>query len=239
MQANNVRSSTESQPVSVRACQTRRAFLRALPKIITGSAITAFLATLAAGPALADREPAPGQLLSALRNGGYVIYIRHAQTDRSRDDALQPDMKDCSTQRLLSKEGERQADELGNALGELGLPVGQVFCSPFCRTVETARRVLPQHKATEIAELGRLARVTVNKVPACNAKLRELLSRQPPVGENTVIVGHYENLTTIGGPDLDEAGWAVFRPEKDTYRLVARLNPKQWRELARVTRSRP
>jgi phosphohistidine phosphatase SixA len=229
----------ESQPVPVWACQTRRAFLTALPKVMTGSAITVFLATLLAGPALADKELAPGQLLSALRNGGYVLYIRHAQTDRSRDDALQPDLKDCSTQRLLSQEGERQADELGIALGELGVPVGEVFCSPFCRAVETARRVLPRHKATEIAELGRLARMTVNKVPACNARLRELLSRQPPVGENTVIVGHYENLTAIGGPDLDEAGWAVFRPEKDTYRLVARLNPKQWRELVRTARARP
>jgi phosphohistidine phosphatase SixA len=229
----------DSQPIPVRVCQTRRAFLTALPKVMTGSAITVFLATLSAGPALADKEPAPEQLLSALRNGGYVLYIRHAHTDRSRDDALQPDLKDCSTQRLLSHEGERQADELGIVLVELGVPVGQVFCSPFCRAVETARRLLPRHKATEIVELGRLARVTVNKVPACNAKLRELLSRQPPVGENTVIVGHYENLTAIGGPDLDESGWAVFRPEKDAYRLVARFNPKQWRELVRVTRARP
>lgn len=168
-----------------------------------------------------------------------MIYLRHAQTDRSRDDALEPDLKDCSTQRLLSHEGEIQANELGIALRELGVPVGQVFCSPYCRAMETARRVFPQHKATEIAELGRLARMATNKVPACSAKLRELLSRQPRVGENTFIVGHYENLVAVGGPDIDEAGWAVFRPDKDTSRLVGRLNPKQWRELVRAARARP
>src|SRR5205085_549630 len=106
-----------------------------------------------------DQPAAPAPLLSELRKAGFVIYLRHAQTDRSREDARQPDLKDCSTQRVLSREGEKQADELAEAIRKLGVPVGQVFCSPYCRTMETARRAFPQHPVTEVPELGRLARM--------------------------------------------------------------------------------
>jgi len=205
---------------------------------VTSSALTVLCAMLSVVTVLPGPELAPGQILSELRKGGCVIYLRHAHTDRSRDDAPQPDLKDCATQRMLSHEGEKQADELGAAIRELSVPVGQIYCSPYCRTMETARRALPGRKATEIAELGRLARMARDQLPACNAKLKELLSHQPGPGENTFIVGHSENLAAIGGPAIDEAGWAVFRPGKGGYRLVGKLDPVQWRELVRAAKAK-
>jgi phosphohistidine phosphatase SixA len=173
--------------------------------------------------------------LSQLRSGGCVVFLRHAQTDRSRDDALRPDLKDCSTQRLLSPAGEKQADELGRVLRDLGVPVGQIFSSPYCRTVETARRALPGHRVTEVAELRRLGRTITNKVPESCARLKQLLAAKPPVGENTFIVGHSDNLAAVGGPDIEEAGMAIFRPEKDGFKLVGTLNPAQWKALGKPT----
>jgi phosphohistidine phosphatase SixA len=225
-------------------CHPRRPFLREfLIGIIACTASAVSLLAAATSPGTnasptASNGPTPEQLLNELRKGGCVIYVRHAQTDRSRDDALQPDMNDCATQRMLSREGEKQADEVGAAVRELGVPVGQIFCSPYCRAKETARRAFPQHKAIEVPELSRLARVTLDKVPACSAALKQLLAREPKETENNFIVGHYENLVAAGGPDLEEAGWAVFRPDKNSSRLIGRLNPAQWRALVGTARSK-
>ncbi len=186
--------------------------------------------------ARSDAAPGPASLLDALRSGGCVVYVRHAQTDHSRDDALRPDLKDCATQRLLSPAGEKQADELGLALRALGIPVGQIFCSPYCRTVETARRAFPGHTATKVTELGRLGRTIVNQVPESSARLKELLAAKPPAGENTFIVGHSDNLAAVGGPEIEEAGLAIFRPDKDRFKLVGTLNPAQWKTLAQTAK---
>jgi len=87
-----------------------------------------------------------------------------------------------------------------------------------------------------VAELGRLARMPKDKLSACDARLRELLRHEPPPTENTFVVGHYENLAAVGGPNIDEAGWAIFLPDKGNFRLVGRLNPDQWQEMARAAK---
>jgi phosphohistidine phosphatase SixA len=168
-----------------------------------------------------------------------VAYLRHAQTDRSRDDVLQPDLKDCATQRLLSPAGEKQADELGAILQAWDVPVGQIFCSPYCRTRETARRAFPGHAITAVAELGRLGRTITNKIPQSCARLKQLLATNPAAGENTFVVGHSDNLAAVGGPEIDEAGLAIFRPEKEGFKLVGTLNPAQWKALAQADKTKP
>ncbi len=43
-------------------------------------------------------------LLDALRRGGYVVFIRHGQTEKDYADQVSAVMGDCSTQRMLSEE---------------------------------------------------------------------------------------------------------------------------------------
>jgi len=187
----------------------------------------------------ARSEPAAGadNLLTALRSGGCIVYVRHAQTDRSRDDALRPNLKDCATQRLLSPMGEQQARELGLVLRALDVPVGRIYSSPYCRTLETARRAFPGQAITEVAELGRIGRTIINQIPDSCARLKQLLSGRPSAGKNSFIVGHSDNLAAVGGPEIEEAGLAVFRPAKDGYKLVGTLNPGQWKALAQATKA--
>ncbi|RPJ37259.1 MAG: hypothetical protein EHM21_18245, partial [Chloroflexi bacterium] len=88
--------------------------------------------------------PPPGPLcgtavIEALRSGCYVIYFRHAATDPIPDDANPVVLDDCSTQRNLSAAGQAQAGEIGLAFQRLGIPVGRVLASPFCRALDTAR----------------------------------------------------------------------------------------------------
>ena len=97
-------------------------------------------AVLAAAPR-ARAAPIPAPLLGALRAGGCVILLRHAQTDPGVGDPPGFRLDACGTQRNLSAEGRTQAERIGRVLGEAGVTLGPVRSSRWCRCVDTARLV--------------------------------------------------------------------------------------------------
>src|SRR5690349_21606613 len=77
-------------------------------------------------------------MLLALRDGGYVVYLRHDRTDTSHSDVDPIDLSDCAKQRPLSDAGRRHARQIGLAFTAAHIPVDQVLASPVCRAAETA-----------------------------------------------------------------------------------------------------
>ena len=65
--------------------------------------------------------------------------MRHAGTEHVAPDPQAFDLRDCSTQRGLSEEGRAEARLIGKSFVRLGIPVGQVLSSPYCRCLETGR----------------------------------------------------------------------------------------------------
>src|SRR5262245_14794888 len=98
------------------------------------AALAAALVASGAGSA----APSPA-LLKQLERGGYVLVLRHAITDQSKQDDSPVDLADCGTQRMLSDEGRAQARAIGRALERVDASIGKVLTSRFCRTRETAR----------------------------------------------------------------------------------------------------
>ena len=77
------------------------------------------------------------QVLKNLKNGGNLIFIRHAYAPGGGDpDNF--DINDCSTQRNLSEEGREQAKNIGNYFKENLIPIDKVISSEWCRCKETA-----------------------------------------------------------------------------------------------------
>ena len=77
------------------------------------------------------------QVLKNLKNGGNLIFIRHAYAPGGGDpDNF--DINDCSTQRNLSEEGRKQAKNIGNYFKENLIPIDKVISSEWCRCKETA-----------------------------------------------------------------------------------------------------
>ncbi|MEJ1715048.1 histidine phosphatase family protein, partial [Escherichia coli] len=76
--------------------------------------------------------------MNDLKNGGYIIYFRHAEATVGQDsDNLV--FEDCSTQRNLSDHGKQQAQVVGAFFKENPIPIAYpVIASPYCRTRETA-----------------------------------------------------------------------------------------------------
>lgn len=167
-------------------------------------------------------------LLEALRDGGLVLYLRHTETGSTGADDLST-LGDCSRQRSLTDAGRQDARDLGAAVRELGVPVAEVRASPFCRTLETARLAFG-----EVVEDERLLAQApdASDRETLRAGVSELLTRQPPDGENTVLVGHVSNVQTVAEVEPSEGGTVVFRPDGDGFRLVAEVPPGGWQRLA-------
>ena len=78
------------------------------------------------------------QVLKNLKNGGNLIFIRHAYAPGGGDpDNF--DISDCSTQRNLSEEGRKQAKNIGNYFKENLIPIDKIISSEWCRCKETAQ----------------------------------------------------------------------------------------------------
>lgn len=182
-------------------------------------------------------ELAGRALIDALREGGHIIYFRHAATDWSFDDhvAGPGDWVHCHTSRMrqLSRKGRQVAQAIGEAMRHLAIPVDRVIASPYCRTVETAQllAVGPVETTTDIIN-ARVAEY-FGGIAAVAETARRRLSIPPATGSNTVLVAHGNVLRAAAKLYIDEAEAAIFRPDGNGgFSLVARVLRLQWVELS-------
>lgn len=182
--------------------------------------LMSLLAACAAPPPMAADPQAA--LAAGLRQGGYVIYLRHAETATTPEPAVR-DFADCSWQRNLNAEGRAQAMAIGAQLRALGISATTLEASPFCRTRETAELVFGR-PATVDPGLFYHATQTPAEVAAADAKLQARLGQLPPSGGNLVLVGHAPTMRDVSGVELPEGQGAIVKPNGDgTFRVVGRL----------------
>ncbi|HEX5991238.1 MAG TPA: histidine phosphatase family protein [Thermomicrobiales bacterium] len=168
------------------------------------------LATATVTPVAGEELTGPA-LLAALRQGGFVLYFRHARTDFSQDDTDLRDLSNCATQRNLSSEGQAQARLIGEAIAALGIPIGEVLSSELCRTRETAE--LAFGRTTPMPDLTSFGTASSEAEEEERASaLRRLLATPPTRGTNTVLVGHLFNIQAAAGIGLAEGEAAIFSP---------------------------
>jgi virginiamycin B lyase len=185
----------------------------------------------AAQPAAA----APGSsLVGMLRAGGNVIAFRHAITDQSRQDEARFRYADCARQRNLSAAGRAQARAIGRAIRALGIRIGRVLASPYCRTRETARLAFGPVTATP----DLLSTINVRQgedADTLDERFRALVRRPPARGTNAVLVSHGIAIDAATGVNLQEGDAAVFRRDSSRrgFRLLRTVTSAQWAALAR------
>jgi hypothetical protein len=140
----------------------------------------------------------------AMTKGGYVIYLRHASRlsgPRETFSAATPlaAFSDCGQQRNLSATGRGEAVRIGQALRSIGVPVGDVYALPLCRTRETAQlafgRVRLESQLYDPGFVGRM------------------LAQSPAQGTNTVLVDTEDQVRRLAGVTLAPGEAAVFQPD--------------------------
>ena len=166
-------------------------------------------------------EPS-GELLGRLREGGYVLYLRHTSTDFSQNDSRMKSFEDCASQRNLTDRGRDEARAIGEHVKRLKIPIGEVLASPFCRTMETARLAFGKATATNEVRGG--------PVEASRYEpLKKLLSSPVPRGTNRVISSHGNPFYALAGPPyLAEGEMAVVKPEGEGFSVIAKIRLTDW-----------
>jgi len=181
--------------------------------------LAAFLA-LYSVLACPEADPA---LLAKLRHGGYVLFMRHTSTDFSQNDSRMTSYEDCANQRNLTDKGRDEARSLGAQIKRLGIPIGTVYASPFCRTLETARLAFGRAERTGEARGG----PANTNDPIRYDPLRKLLATRPPAAKNNVIASHGNPFYAVFGPPyLAEGEMAVVEPS--TFSVVGRIRLEDW-----------
>lgn len=182
-------------------------------------------------PAFTETFATPA-LIRRLRQGGYVLYMRHGNTNNEFPD--QPDMTldDCSTQRPLNAQGREVATAVGKAVVKARIPVGDVWASPMCRAKESAQLAFGPKTQVDKLLMYTANLTTAQKQPML-ANTRRLLSEPVATGTNRVVVAHAPNLADLMGFFVKPEGTIVVISPlgNQQFRYVASIHPQHWPDL--------
>lgn len=176
--------------------------------------------------------PATRAIIKDLRNGGYVLFMRHGQSDTTRPDQVPKiDLNDCLTQRPLSKQGRKASAQVGAAIRRAGIPVGEVFSSPLCRAKESAAAAFGEKYIVDNLLIYTSNMTDMEKAPTIAATL-ELISRPVEGKVNRVLVAHAPNLMDIIGHFPKEGAVVILKPlGNKKFKYIASVALTQWKTL--------
>ena len=133
-------------------------------------------------------------LFNQLKEGGKLIFIRHAYAPGSGD----PDnfnLNDCSTQRNLSEEGKKQAEYIGKFFRDKKIKIDKVLSSEWCRCKETAKIAFINFSTNSFLNSfysSKFAKNKDKKIDALNNYLLKFKSTK-----NLILVTHYVLISEV------------------------------------------
>ena len=177
------------------------------------------------------------KIVLMLKQGGYVLVLRHGATD-SQKDVYPFVFDDMKKQRQLSDQGRQVAREMGAALKTLGISIGQIYSSKLNRAVETGSlmfgaQIIPVNELTDSGAGGASAMANPN---GSNAKvgnaIRALVNKAPAIGTNNLLITHKTNIADAFGKelaDVKEAETLIYEPNPTgPPTLVGRVQASEW-----------
>jgi phosphohistidine phosphatase SixA len=172
-------------------------------------------------------------LVKALRQGGYVIVMRHASSPREVPDKQTANPNNVKPERQLDEIGRTTAAAMGKALRDLKIPMGDVFSSPTYRALETIR-LAQWVNPKPTPELGDNGQSMVGGTEAQAAWLQKIVT-QFPAGTNTLVVTHFPNLTRAfpqQAAGVEDGEALIFGTDgKGGAKVVARVKIEDWPKM--------
>ncbi len=170
-----------------------------------------------------------GSLLDLLREGGYILYVRHGEATVGVD---QPNLnfQFCFTQRNLSEGGRKQAIFYGEILRNLGIPISYpIISSPFCRTLETDQLAFGWANIQIDLFWFQIYRLSGNLYTVEEKRildsLQSKLEIKPPQGSNKFIIAH-SFPKEIGLGEIPNMGTVIVEPrgQGNGYKIISKLS---------------
>jgi phosphohistidine phosphatase SixA len=179
------------------------------------------LAALGLAPLRVSAQADEAALLDALRQGGVVLMLRHAQTDPGVGDPPGFQLGQCGTQRNLSEAGRAQSRRIGQALAAQGLVPRAVRSSGWCRCIDTAELAFGRHEVWPALH-SFFAERAAQRDPQ-TAELRRALARLPARGFEAWVT-HQVNITALTGIGVGMGEALVIRGGPDGGTMLGRLS---------------
>ncbi len=171
-----------------------------------------------------------------LKQGGYVVVIRHGRTNESaanpKDDSPL-DLANCTGQLMLNDAGKDQARAIGEAFKKAAIPVGKVLASGYCRAIEMARLGFGRTETSDALLLEAFVAAPGTPAPPPWPERVEMMKRMiatvPEAGTNTILVTHFPNVKAALGVQINFGDAAIVKPDgHGGAAVVARVLSKEW-----------
>ena len=128
------------------------------------------------------------KLINSLKEGGKLIFIRHAHAP-GNGDPENFNLKDCSSQRNLSQEGINQSKKIGLFFTQNKIQIDKVLSSEWCRCKDTAKYAFNNYKTFDALNSFYDARFTKNKAKQIKDLKKYISSWNSK--KNLVLVTHF------------------------------------------------
>jgi phosphohistidine phosphatase SixA len=192
-------------------------------RLLCAAICAAFLPACATTPAPRVNEAAQSVAFEALKRGGYVIVMRHANSPGGQLGAVGLS-KGCKLApgRGLDAEGFFQARAIGEILQENAVPILKAYTSQMCRSWDTA--ALAAAGAPVESHPSQISDKPAD-VAAMKKKVAAELAKNP--GTNIILSSH-SNIAPLYGA-------TARKGEKEVPSGVIWLvHPSDWQAIARV-----
>ncbi len=165
---------------------------------------------------------ADAAIWSKLKQGGYVILMRHASVDTmTHSTNPNAEFENCIGQNNLSPQGQEEARLIGRAFKRHRIPIGEVLASPYCRTQDTARLAFRKVKIWDALDfqtaLGEDE--AAKRIEAVAARIGQYKGKQ-----NLVLVTHQPNIDALTLELIEPGTVLILQPSGGLdFTLVERI----------------
>lgn len=199
--------------------------------------------------AVSPPPPFREEHLDRLRQGDYALFLRHAEREHGLtgvpliDLATHFDDFDTVQSELpghcLTETGKQSAVNFGEFFQELNIPIGAVYSSPICRSIQTAELAFGRVDGI-VDELSFLRHNYGDSETReyYAERLQSFIRSSFREGTNIVLSGHGNMLHHMDIPDgnLEELGFLILDRDLE---VVAIANPDQFADLIYALRLQP
>jgi phosphohistidine phosphatase SixA len=169
-------------------------------------------------------------LISKLQDGGLIVYIRHASTEKDYADQVTANVNNGSTQRVLSEKGWHEAIHIGHAFSFYKIPIEKVITSEYFRAWQTAWLAFKQYSKDPNLNFLPFEDYTPPQILKMKKTITPYLSRIPATGKNTIIVAHDDPFESATGIYPEPMGISyIIQPRgENRFEILGAIKATEW-----------
>ena len=134
------------------------------------------------------------KILNSLKEGKKLIFIRHAIAP-GNGDPNNFNIKDCSTQRNLNKNGIKQSKKIGLFFKKNKIKIDKILSSEWCRCIDTAKYAFENFETFDALNSFYDEKFAANETRQIN-DLKKYIKNWDS-DKNLVFVTHYVVISSI------------------------------------------